>query len=71
MTFEDRRQRAVDHHVQQLRAAVQALRGLGQHDEVAKLLADERDDTVIEMVLTRTREPARMTDFEAFERRPR
>lgn len=47
-SFEAARAAAVAHHVRTLRHALQALRGLGQHDLAADLLAGELEDTVTE-----------------------
>lgn len=47
--FVEARQRAVDHHLAQLRNAIQALRGLGQHEVLADLLEEEASDTIVEL----------------------
>lgn len=54
-SFAAARSNAIAHHVKTLRHAIGALRGMGEHDLVAALMAGEIEDTVTEARLIATR----------------
>ena len=59
----ERRRRAIEHHEVAARNALAALRGLGQHALVSRMLWDEQQETIAEIALSTGRrcpQPRRM-----------
>ena len=62
-TEHERRRRAIEHHEIAARNALAALRGLGQHALVSRMLWDEQQETIAEIALSAGRrcpQPRRM-----------